>query len=441
MSSSVPMGAGEREEGQGRANALAVLGVAEYLFAFCVVVQNGGIWFSIPGPLALMRNYLTFVVSLFPLIDVLIRRQLAGEPFMDFPKQLDSKRQRRILLWMAVTLLMLLGQLLARASLGTLVIVVTPMLAFASAMFLDTEGSLGEGLLLKLVRVTTVVAAVSLVVFLFGSVLHVIKPTGTVTWTWFEWLKEPYCSTYAHLYYEPQGTVFLGYEGWRNAAVFSEAPMFAYVLSLSLGAYTLVLGRRNPAVLVTLVAAMVTTFSVTAYILLAIMVGYYLMRKVVLPRIRGALRWLVLGVLLVGLVVVCVVLVREKRAGDIYSYLIRSDHIMGCVHAFAENPVIGVGLGNTERFLSYFEYEQGVSNGLPAFLALTGITGIPVVLVPFVAFWVRQVRARNGARAVFGIVFFLAFMVTATYAYMFTWLMFAVVILADANEEEGVERA
>ena len=115
-----------------------------------------------------------------------------------------------------------------------------------------------------------IIIIVSLFMWFFASILHIISPSGYVYTSWTgkqELLKVP---NYFYLYYEPQTTSFLGMNIIRNCSIFTEAPMCS--MSFTIGYMVELFCKRKPKLtrIVLFIIGILTTFSMTGYAIVVI---------------------------------------------------------------------------------------------------------------------------------------------------------------------------
>lgn len=258
----------------------------------------------------------------------------------------------------------------------------------------------------RFVSVTLAFAGVSLLFFLFGTVLHVVSSTGPVAFVW-DWLRT--VPGYYNLHYETQAITELFYTGVRNTGVFVEAPMYVYLLSFAL-AWN-VLGEKGPKWISAILAvSIVTTFSTTGYVVLLIVVAMGFFSEKSSNRYLEVFRKITIPLLVIAAVVLAFYVVGAKISTG--SYGIRSDHLSGCLTLFVNSFPLGVGFGDTQTFYSLFSYDQGLSVGFAYFIAQGGLPACFIFMLPWVYSAYASVRLRNWRLLAFVIVVFWVFFVT-----------------------------
>ncbi|MCI1479667.1 MAG: hypothetical protein LKH29_02100 [Eggerthellaceae bacterium] len=268
----------------------------------------------------------------------------------------------------------------------------------------------------RFVNVVCVLAGISLFFFVFGSVLAFVAPTGSVS---FNWETDRVTRSFYSLYYEAQAINFFGYSGARNTGVFTEAPMFNFVLCLALLSNT-VFTKGNAAKSILLVATILSTFSTTGYFVIALVVVHALFLSKSNSKIISALKYISIPIV-VGVGIYALFLLFGTKS-DTGSYGVRSDHLIGCVNLFFSTFPFGTGFGNDDAFYAVFSYDQGLSIGVMYLLAQGGIFSLILYGGPTVSALIAALRSRNFSYLLFQLAFFwLVFLTQVTTQPMF-WI-------------------
>lgn len=294
-------------------------------------------------------------------------------------------------------------------------------------------GWMGDGcveLLYKLSDWIVALTAVSLVLFLFGTLLRWL-PAQTATFYWGE--SQRTCPTYFHLYYEAQRITFFGIDLPRNCGVFPEAPGFAAFLAVAT-AVEVLLRRPRWWRCAVLVAATVTTFSAKALILAAAI--FFLRYLLWAPRGWFTHRLRVVALPAVGAVVAALAAVLLWDKLNSISGGMRLDDVMACLKAFRTAPLFGTGYWNDDSIVPYFAYAQRYNNGLSMGAAVILAQG--GVYLSRLYWWaplrcVFRVRQRQGWAA-FALIY-VALLLTGNMVYHFLTLLLMAVFSAVGREK------
>ncbi|MDE6035223.1 MAG: hypothetical protein K2G36_04855 [Ruminococcus sp.] len=262
--------------------------------------------------------------------------------------------------------------------------------------------------------VVVCICIMSLIFYVFGSILHIIKPTGVFVFSWGDNVGMR-CSSYFNIYFEPQRLDFFGFKNIvRNSAFFPEATMFSFVISIALGHELLV----NPApdkrkcIILT-----VTALSTTATLGMMTAVMVYVFRYI--ARIMGEKKISLKNIGILCLAGAGILLVKKildyKTTTDRGegSMEVRMDHVVACLKAFSHNPAFGVGYNNLNGVLRYAQYKQGISVGLLYTVACGGIVMLIVYMYPLMYYTITNYRHKNYNHMFYGILIFILIFVNA----------------------------
>ena len=224
-------------------------------------------------------------------------------------------------------------------------------------------------LLYKLADIVTVLTALSLFLYVFGTLLNVLPGESTATYSWGGTVRT--CPTYYHLLYESQKIDFFGMTFVRNCSVFPEAPGFAIFLVFATA--TEVLLRKKPRVwrCALYVAATATTYSAKAIVLVAAVFALKYILTTPKTHTMRQLKMLLVPLAVVGVGLVAAVLLWDKMQS--VSGFMRLDDVFACFKTWKTAPIFGTGSWNDESVIPFFTYPDRYNNGLSM--------GLMVVLV------------------------------------------------------------
>jgi|GEM_PF-1035910 len=239
----------------------------------------------------------------------------------------------------------------------------------------------------RYVNIVTVMAAVSLVLYIFGTVLDIIPPSRIAA---YEYAGAPrYCNTYFGLQYEAQTAREIPFLGYRNCGFFIEAPMYNIVLCFALAAELSFRSKVRIPVIILLAVTILSTMTTTGLLFLLIAAAVYMLNAGKSNNAKAIKIMALPLVILVGLFIVTSILEnKQATASGAVSMSIRTDHTIAFIKMWADRPFFGFGYANSEAFYSYTNYRQGYSIGLPALL---GRCGGLVFLLYFVP-WLTALR-------------------------------------------------
>lgn len=246
--------------------------------------------------------------------------------------------------------------------------------------------------LVKFEKTTVVFAAVSLFFWLFGEILHLIPPSGTIA---NDWSGGETISNYFYLHF--------GAQGQRNCGVFCEAPMYNLVLCSALFVELFVRSSVSRVRLLVLVATIVTTMSTTGQLVTmgSLFVRFFVMRK------RMASAWSVMLGAVVSLASLIAVayaskyIMEEKATGA--SYAVRAAYMLKELRAFASSPIIGHG---------FLTFTFGSSNSICPILAEGGLIQFTLYSSAMLLLPYHGLHRRHRNLLCFFVFYFAAFSIT-----------------------------
>lgn len=332
-----------------------ILSILEYLLMLLVLLYSS-MWSLFVD--AKSNEFLRYA---FPLLAVMIGLRL---------RAVKAPRWRRLVL---VAALLAMYLLMTRYNLVRCVLYFTlPLLLLMLYIGLCDEKNAAFGLLYKLADIVIVLTVVSLVCYVFGTLLDILPGAQNTTYYWANYTRT--CTTYYHLYYEAQTVDIFGVNLIRNCGIFTEAPGFAVFLVFALTTELFV--REKPRIwrLCVLCAAVITTYSTKAILLTVVAFG--LRYLITTPRTVLWRRFKTVFVPAVCLAVtaVAVILLRDKM--NTVSFYIRLDDLFASFKTWATSPLFGTGYYNDDSIIARFAYPRsnnGLSAGLPILFAQGGL--------------------------------------------------------------------
>lgn len=211
------------------------------------------------------------------------------------------------------------------------------------------------------VTVCVSIAAVSLAIWIVGSILHIIYPTGTFLMSWGDETRA--VNTYWGIYFETQGNS-MGFSGInlgvRNSAIFAEAPMACFIFSSASLLNDVLL--NNKVFRVVLLATVLSTLTTTGFIFFLLTVTMYVINMHPRQRALQGVKLVAVPTCMVVAVFPIFSLFEEK--GTTGSGIVRSGKMSLELEAFFNFPLFGNGFNS---------FTNGSSNSLISLLADGGI--------------------------------------------------------------------
>lgn len=253
-----------------------------------------------------------------------------------------------------------------------------------------------------------ILIAITSIIFWIGcSILNIIPFNSQVP---IEWGGNRIINGFYNIYYETQQINFLGFVGWRNTGIFTEAPMFSLCLSIAFITEMFLKERLCYKRILILVIAIVTTLSTTGYIivLFSIFVKIVTYRGVKNKVIKILKVFFTIMITFLVLYLVVIIL-KDKATSD--SYSVRVNYYIKELSVWKENLIFGSGYGINER---------GSSNSIGVILADGGLWLIFIYIYSFAIYFLQR---KNRNLMWFSICFFLLSVVTV-FPYSMMMIMF-----------------
>lgn len=250
------------------------------------------------------------------------------------------------------------------------------MICFAKSASLD-----GIDLGRILYRCILAIALIAIVSFLYVDIIGTVSPVSVVT------SGDLSYSEYSPFFYEAgmYSTSVLGLSFTRLAGPFWEPGVFQIYLNFAL--YRLLFfENKRKRFLVLILVCIALTMSTTGYLLAAILILLYAIRKI--DSEKG--RFLSLVPVTMAILLIAFQLIGSKAgSANSVSYDLRISDIQVGLNLLAQNPLLGTGYMNEIQFLATQGLNRGSSNGLITWFYSMGVMGLIFAVAPFLI---------NGAR-------------------------------------------
>ncbi|MCD8068703.1 MAG: hypothetical protein LUE87_07425, partial [Lachnospiraceae bacterium] len=288
----------------------------------------------------------------------------------------------------------------------------------------------------KYVNLIVLIAIISLFFWLAGSIMGVIRPSGTITYEWDETRR---AVNYYNFYYAPTGqladTLIYGIQ--RNCGIFTEGTMFAFQLVI---AFMMEMRSSNgrPFVKIILVATLYTTFSTTGIIATVLYYGIRLFFSESNSKFSKICKALFLPfIVVIGSIALLNLALTKMTTG---SYGVRYDHIVTCFKTFIDTFPIGLGYGGSEVLQSYYHYKQGSSVGIPLLFAYGGLGGALLIILPTFLYVYYSVKEKKWEGLAYTVTFTLiCFFTSVMTGYALPWAVTAFVYMKGSYEMKKSE--
>ncbi|WP_448279513.1 hypothetical protein [Clostridium perfringens] len=268
-----------------------------------------------------------------------------------------------------------------------------------------------NGLILKISNIIFILATISLVFFVFSSILKLINPTSNFL---LKWGIEREIPSYYNLYYETQ-VIKLGNNLIpRNTGIFMEAPIYNFVLSTSLIIELFLdnIGKFRNVKIVIILITILTTLSSTGIIVLTLILLFWfyfnnginlfnkLKNNIFVKRDR---KYIIITIftLIIFLIVVLlgIILLYSKRNSE--SLLLRIDDYKVVFRSLKDSFLIGHGYWTTtDQVVKYSSFNRindavGLSTGIGQILIDGGIYLAFMYFFPFVYMIIHCIKNKK----------------------------------------------
>ena len=242
-------------------------------------------------------------------------------------------------------------------------------------------------LIYKGMKVVVVLAFLSLIAYAFGVILKIIPPSGTFRINWGGGKTR---TVYLFVLYAGQFQSLFGMRIIKNTGVYSEAPMYGFVLIMAFATRLFLCKEKRKFDAVVLFLTIISTISIAAIIcaLVLLFIKFILSsdKNSVIRNnlIKGFIAIIVLGV---SLYIIRMLIDIKKNTG--YSYSVRLDDYKAGFQAWLDHPIFGLGYGNFKEIIQYMKHSRqhdasvGYSNAIMYILASCGIYGLSLYIVSF----------------------------------------------------------
>lgn len=230
-----------------------------------------------------------------------------------------------------------------------------------------------------LIDFAIILAIFSLIYWIFGSILGIIKPKSIVSITWGNTYS---INKYSVLYYTPQyaNLSFFGIHiGTRNCSIFTEAPMASafYCIMLLINEFYI---KKSKKVINTLFClTIISTLSITGWITLIIFSFYKMVQYKTINRVRKVIKIMITIIMvIIGIFFIYNLITNKLITG---SGIDRAYHIYIEYNAFIDNPLFGCGFNS---------YTMGSSNSLFSIMADGGVVLLIIYYFPILGIIINE---------------------------------------------------
>lgn len=281
----------------------------------------------------------------------------------------------------------------------------------------------------KFSNIVYIIACTSLLFFIAGSLLHIIKPTNVVTINWGE--EERKINSYCNVYFESQYTISNGKYKIRNCGISAEGPMYSILLIIALG-YELLLNKKRKSNIIILLLTILTSLSTAGILLAACMILAITIRYLINvinkgKKIKKKLFKIMSIILIISVIFISLIALWDKMQSP--SFLIRLNDWVVSFKSLKNNPVFGNGYHNYNVIFNIQGINgqtiQGQSSSVANILSEGGIWLLILYTLPYVYVVYKELKSKHANEALFFIIYGLLF-----FSVIYTYTICAITFLA-----------
>lgn len=385
-----------------------------YTIAVTIVIDNHSIWMSNPNMGRIdLYNYLLLVICAIGLLIILV----ANKRTMNIKRLLINT----FFISIYFTVYLLLTKINWFLGIRLIVIVIL----FMWIINFDNFKKIPH-ILLAYKNIIIMIAVVSMLFWLFGSLLGLIKASSYFPSTWGNIYGEyNLVPSFYNLYFEPQKIILpLFGEIGRNSAIFTEGAMASLNFSLALLIET-VNQHSKKSCKVILVLAIISTFSTTGYIFLVLLFFFSFFKSGSHVKIYKIL--LLIPLFIIAILVISYLL-KQKSTYGLESTTVRTDDFKVGIYTWLQHPFLGSGLSNITNLKQNMGlwriYNTGFSNSITEILAEGGIFLSFIYFYIFYKAWYKSfINRQFNSVIVITLTFYLFVTTIFTYQYVLISLL------------------
>lgn len=256
----------------------------------------------------------------------------------------------------------------------------------------------------KCSKVVCFLAVLSLFFYFFGTLLSIIPYKSILV----NWGGIRVRSSYFFLHFSTQTINLFGNIIYRNTGVFTEAPMYAYILNLGLISEIVFPTDKSLLKKIIIFITILTTISTTGIIIsIFILLFDYVFNKGH-KSLKKIAKIFFLPIICIMSINVFSYLINEKS--DTKSYSIRMDDFSSSISAWKENVFFGNGYSNSSVTESYMsdEFRDGLTGQSSAYGRIVsegGLYLLYIYLFPLIKLTYNGFKSKNKICGIIGISF------------------------------------
>lgn len=335
----------------------------------------------------------------------------------------------RLFLWLGVSILLFIFLLICHIVFensninysATFLIAVSCIVLFTICIVYFSGGiKVVNRFFINIANAICFVTYITLFLYVFGQVLHIIKPTSTNVLI--SWGGVKTTTTYFYLLFTAQGSAYHSFSNGRFTGIYVEAPMCAFMLCVAL-IITLYVNQSKLNIFRTAIIGfgIYVTASTTGYIVALLALGGYIFLQKPKSKKLKLLKYVFCLAALSVIIYLIINIYQNKLVADVRSVAVRSSNMSEAIANFSKSPLYGYGFksdtsgvtsGNTSVF------SQVVQDG--------GILFLCWYFVPMVMSFIKFIKKKCWKWMFAEILYFILLYVTSVTYTSFSIAMVAV---------------
>ena len=303
-----------------------------------------------------------------------------------------------------------------------------------------------EEVLKSISDIMIILGTISLIIFLFGNILNILKPTGNIIIYVNDVPKK--CEAYFGIQFNIQEEEIFGNGLYRNTGLFYEAPKYSLLLVFSLMYEVFYRNKYSLKRIIILSLTTFSTMSLTGIYANVIILLAFVMFRYNKGKFSGNL---IRALLIIVLIIMSPILANkvQKTLGMKYataSYGTRIDNYIAGYKAWMESPIWGSGYMNMSKIIeNYSKFRMndiGYSNSIFRVLAQGGIYLIFIYAYPILKNMTKAIKNKN-IKQIFGNLMFIYLFITTSFSYNYitiVWLLYLYILSIEKKGENNFEK-
>lgn len=366
--------------------------IYEYTLAFCLILQCNSMIMSNAN--ALKKTFILFTVLLLLMLFIISINRI--KRFSINRNEIKKLVRFNVSMAICVFIFAIIQYLfIAKFNIITILTFLVTPIVFVTYFFERKKANkLNSSLLDKIVKIVFAMEIVSLVFWV--AALYGVHPNFTF---FSQWSGQNVNGYYIFDFITQYNSFFTFDNFIRNTGVFVEAPMYSYVLCISLMIQLFVRKKKyNNFDKVNLLLTIVTIFSTvsTTGIMISIFAVVYKLLTLLLVNSNKLSKIFATVIVGLGALLSMIFYINKKSSSPgSYSSMVRADDIHACIHAWMDHSIWGVGINNvhyiSQYVLPFRRNNLGLSTGFFSILAFGGILLALYYVIPlFISLFISK---------------------------------------------------